>query len=96
MTTTIKKRKTKKTELTFSLLASGAQQVRLAGDFTNWERNAIPLQRNGGYLWRANVKLEPGEYQYRFIVDGKWQEDPANALRVPNAFGIFNSLLRVG
>src|SRR3569832_1847411 len=41
------------------------------------------------------LTVQPGSYQYRVIIDGKWQEDPANPTRVPNHHGGSNSLLRV-
>ena len=39
------------------------------------------------------LKIRPGSYQYRVIIDGKWQEDLANPTRVPNSLGGSNSLL---
>ena len=39
--------------------------------------------------------LAPGIYQYRYIVDGAWQEDPSNSEQVSNFSGGFNSILRV-
>jgi hypothetical protein len=39
--------------------------------------------------------LAPGTYQYRYIVDGVWQEDPSNPEQVSNFSGGFNSILHV-
>ena len=41
------------------------------------------------------LHLEPGQYEYRLVVDGDWREDPSNPKRVPNHLGGNNSLLRV-
>jgi hypothetical protein len=41
------------------------------------------------------LMLAPGTYQYRYIVDGVWQEDPSNPEQVPNFSGGFNSILHV-
>jgi hypothetical protein len=41
------------------------------------------------------LKVPPGAYQYRVIIDGEWQEDPVNPVRVPNDMGGTNSVLRV-
>ena len=49
----------------------------------------------GGAIKKV-MKLKPGVYQYRVIVDGIWQEDPGNPERVPNIYGGNNSLLNVG
>jgi len=37
----------------------------------------------------------PGRYEYRFVVDGQWRDDPACTERVPNGFGSENCVLRV-
>jgi 1,4-alpha-glucan branching enzyme len=75
--------------------APDAREVNLAGEFNNWCRDSLPMHRNGDGLWRARVKLGPGEHQYRFIVDGNWQDDPRALAYVPNVFGSQNSVLRV-
>ena len=28
--------------------------------------------------WELKVQMKPGEYEYRYIVDGHWMEDPSN------------------
>jgi 1,4-alpha-glucan branching enzyme len=81
-----KKTKTLKPQ-TFRLLDSDAQRVLLVGDFTEWQKGAIPMQGGGNGLWTTTVKLSPGEHSYLFIVDGEWREDPECTVRVPNPFG---------
>ena len=44
---------------------------------------------------RKVLHLKPGQYEYRLVIDGDWQEDPSNPRRVPNHLGGSNSLLRV-
>lgn len=81
--------------VSFSLKAPDAQSVYLAGDFNNWYIDeAWRLQRANG-RWETNVKLKPGAYQYRFIVDGQWREDPENPKRIENSFGDSNSLIEI-
>lgn len=81
--------------VSFSLKAPDAQSVYLAGDFNNWYIDeAWRLQRVNGH-WETNVKLKPGMYQYRFIVDGQWREDPENPKKVENSFGDSNSLIEI-
>jgi hypothetical protein len=46
-------------------------------------------------VWKAEVDLEAGEYEYRFIVDGEWQDDPGCEERCDNVFGTCNCLVRV-
>lgn len=80
----------------FALDAPGAEHVFLTGEFTNWSREGIRMARDGSDgLWRVAVNLTPGEYEYRFIVDGVWIKDPRNVDSVLNEFGQENSLLIV-
>ena len=45
--------------------------------------------------WELTLQINPGEYQYRFIVDGNWMEDPNNPNKTPNEFGEYNSVLDI-
>lgn len=79
----------------FSLNAPQAQSVYIAGDFNNWyvDESCRMHQKDG--LWKAQLELKPGTYQYRFIIDGRWQEDPANPRKTENTFGDANSVVEV-
>lgn len=80
----------------FAVNAPNAQNVYLTGEFTNWSREGIRMEKDEKTgLWRAVLHLEPGEYEYRFIVDGVWIKDPNNTDSVLNEFGQENSLLIV-
>lgn len=81
---------------TFSLRAPAASSVLLAGDFTHWQQEPIPLRKKTGDIWQIEVQLKPGTYHYRFVVDGQWQDDPDCVLRVPNPFGGENMVREVG
>jgi hypothetical protein len=72
----------------------GAKSVTLAGDFNGWSTSATPLERRGG-AWVATVKLAPGRHVYKFVVDGRWLNDPGNPAREPDASGNVNSLVVV-
>jgi 1,4-alpha-glucan branching enzyme len=80
---------------TFSFNDPNAQNVALAGDFTDWEDNAIPMKKQKNGSWKATVSLEPGTYEYRFLVDGQWQDDMDCPDRRPNAFGAENCIRQV-
>ena len=54
-----------------------AAEVNLAGDFNSWSRRSIKMIKNGN-VWTGEVELEPGKYEYKFVVDGKWVTDPDN------------------
>lgn len=81
------KRKPPRQKQTFSYKAAGAMSVLLAGDFTKWQEEALPMKQTRKDLWQKTLELEPGIYHYRFIVDGRWQNDPECILRIPNPYG---------
>jgi 1,4-alpha-glucan branching enzyme len=71
----------------FHFVAPAAKSVVLAGDFTRWSQQGIPMQRDPNGTWTATAALSPGTHRYRFIVDGEWRDDPACKSRAPNPFG---------
>jgi len=75
--------------------APKAVTVFVAGDFNHWRAGDLRLRRDERGVWRVPLCLVPGRYEYRFIVDGEWQEDPRAPSRVPNEFGSSNSVLEV-
>ncbi|MEM9316695.1 MAG: M28 family peptidase [Pseudomonadota bacterium] len=54
-----------------------AEEVSVTGDFNNWNMFSTRLARaiDGG--WLTCLTLPPGEYLYKFIIDGQWTSDPA-------------------
>jgi 1,4-alpha-glucan branching enzyme len=71
----------------FRFTAPAAMSVLLAGDFTHWQQNPIPMQKGKAGIWTASVELPAGKHTYRFIVDGEWMDDPECTLRIPNPYG---------
>jgi hypothetical protein len=56
-----------------------AKKVVLTGDFNAWEEAALSMKK--GYEgWEISVAVRPGNYDYKFIVDGKWIIDPDNPI----------------
>ena len=82
------KNKTKKIQ--FELSAPGAQKVYLAGDFNNWDANAHPMKKDKNGIWKTALSLKSGRYEYRFLVDGNWENDPSCCDCAPNEFGSQN------
>lgn len=80
---------------TFSFRAPGATSVQLVGDFTHWQKEPINLRQGADGVWHVSVQLKPGEYHYRFLLDGQWQDDPECTLRVANPFGGENMIRNV-
>ncbi len=76
--------------------APGADNVQVAGDFNEWapERNPMtPLGENGDF--QTLLRLNPGLYRYRLVVDGDWRHDPANNYVEANPYGGLNSVVEV-
>lgn len=80
---------------TFTLHAPEAQEVFLAGSFNKWNTSDLPMKQDESGTWKVAVNLEPGVYEYRFIVNGGWQNDPNCKECCDNAFGTSNSLVRI-
>ena len=68
--------------------------VFLAGDFCDWDKNAIIMKKNKSGEWTLTKSLTPGEHEYKFIADGEWHVDPKASKRV-NSSGSENSVIRV-
>ncbi len=79
----------------FVLQAPEAQAVFLAGDFNGWNASDLPLSNGGNGDWSVTVALAPGAYEYKFVVDGDWREDPGNDQKKSDPFGGANSLVTV-
>jgi 1,4-alpha-glucan branching enzyme len=80
--------------ITFIASFPHAKTVQLAGDFNGWKPEKNPLAKTGDD-WQTKIHLSKGTYQYRFVVDGHWQHDPANNLTQPNPYGGLNSVLKI-
>lgn len=85
----------KKRRVTFSMQAGTANQVLLAGDFNQWSLKTHPMKKDDKGIWNRTLMLHPGNYEYKFIIDGQWHQDPENECTCPNCYGTLNSILRV-
>lgn len=65
-------------EVEFRFFRANASEVAVAGDFTQWQENAIPMRHEGNGWWVARVTFDPGEYRFRYVADGKWFTDFAS------------------
>ena len=71
--------------------------VHVAGAFNDWAQSpedGWDLQRDPETgLFVGAFPLIPGQYAYKFVVDGRWVPDPDNPRDEPDGFGGVNSLL---
>ena len=80
--------------VTFTVHADKGKAVYVAGEFNNWNPTAKKMAFKAG-VYSAKLKLAPGDYQYKFVIDGTWCADPENANAVPNDQGTYNSVITV-
>lgn len=56
-----------------------AQKVAVSGSFNNWKEDELYMNKTAGG-WELSYTLGAGNYEYKFIVDGKWITDPNNPM----------------
>jgi len=81
-------------KVAFNLSAPHARSAAVAGSFNGWQPQPLKAASKDG-LFSLVMLLTPGEYEYRFVVDGEWCSDASCPESVPNPFGASNSLVRV-
>ncbi len=72
--------------------------IYLAGNFNEWNpSNPQYLMKDddGDGVWSITVKLAPGTYQYKYVIDGKWTQDTYAPGAAPDGFGGRNSQFEV-
>jgi 1,4-alpha-glucan branching enzyme len=79
----------------FRYEAPEAGSVFIAGDFNNWDTHVGELKKDKVGVWKASLKLKPGRYEYKFLVDGEWRNDPSCSQCTPNRFGSKNCVIEV-
>jgi 1,4-alpha-glucan branching enzyme len=68
-----------------------ARDVYIAGSFNGWSTLQTPLEDvDSG--WTVTLDLKPGKYTYKYIVDGKWTNDPFNRQLEDDSRGGINSV----
>ncbi len=90
-----KRRTTSKRKIEFVLESPKAHSAAVAGTFNDWEPNQGWMSKDAAGIWRTTISLRPGRYEYRFVVDGEWVNDPKATEFVPNSLGSTNSVLVV-
>jgi hypothetical protein len=77
--------------------APTSSRVSVVGDFNDWDPSATPLKmitKDG--RWMVELRLKPGRYHYRFLLDGRrWERDPSGPPSLDSDFGAPVSVLTV-
>ena len=73
------------------------KHVNLAGDFNAWSSTQTPMPREGD-AYQVTLALSEGVHFYKFVVDGKWFNDPNSVpeLEVADNYGGKNSAVLIG
>jgi hypothetical protein len=65
------------------------------GRFQPVESKSPSHEKNKNGMWEKMTFLFPGTYEYRFMVDGQWKNDPENNQTLANRFGTKNNFIVV-
>ncbi len=81
---------------TFTLKGfKNAKEVILSGSFNRWDEHLYKMIKTDNNNWELTLELPANYYEYKFIVDGKWIEDPSNPDKIKNEYGEYNSVLDI-
>lgn len=80
----------------FELDAPAARAVYLAGEMTGWNDGKVPMRKGTDGKWRVTVELTPGQWLYKFVVDGRWLADPGSPDHDADGAGGQHSFIFVG
>jgi len=81
--------------ITFTLDGyDNAKKVVLSGSFNKWDEDFFKMVKAKD-CWTITLKIKPGKYEYKYIVDGKWITDIQNPNRKRNEFNEFNSIIDI-
>ena len=81
-------------DFTFDPKGKKYKAVALKGEMNDWNtKKGVMVFEKG--LWRLKLEMNPGQFQYVLVADGKEMPDPANPAKVDNNRGGFNSLITI-
>lgn len=80
-----------------NLKHSGDGQLYILGDFNDWDHPGIPLSRQSGSRYAAQLSLSPGVYEYKILLvagsEETWIDFSDETYTVPDGFGGENGLI---
>ncbi len=80
----------------FKYYNPSAKKVAVAGSFNDWSKDANVMKKGKNGYWILKIKLDPGTYQYKYVVDdNNWVPDPANDNTSDDGYGGINSVVEV-
>ena len=82
-------------KVVFQYYAPQSEKVGVAGAFNDWDYTKALMKKDKDGIWKVEIALAPGRYEYRYYVDGNWQNEQHAVECVPNAFGTWNCVIRI-
>lgn len=81
----------------FAFADKSAKSVTVAGDFNDWDAEAMALRdTDGDGVWTGLIALRPGMHKYMFVVNGeRWVTDPEAERYVDDGFGMRNAVIAI-
>jgi hypothetical protein len=83
----------------FNFKADGKdRKIFLAGNFNDWkpsDEKFLMKDEDGDGIYSITVKLAPGSYQYKYVMEGKWIQDTYAPEEAPDGYGGRNSKFEV-
>jgi hypothetical protein len=71
----------------------GGNDLKITGSFCNWKNKFQMTRDQNSNIFKIQLPLENGTYQYKFIVDGKWKYSKKNPT-VKDEMGNINNYLK--
>jgi hypothetical protein len=74
------------------------KKIYLAGNFNGWNPSNddyLLSDEDGDGIYSITINLEPGTYQYKFVIDSRWTKDPNSPGSHPDGFGGQNGKFEV-
>lgn len=84
--------------VTFSIVGENeVRDVRLMGEFNEWNDGANPLKRRKDGQFSTSLTLPAGrDYRFRYLLNGEvWRNDESADDYLPNPFGTEDSVVRL-
>ena len=63
-------------KVTFTVPATEANNVKVVGNFNEWNPEATALKKLKNGTFKGTINLEKDKsYEFRYLVDGQWKND---------------------